>query len=187
MSTNKRKHDNVVAVGQVEDKTVQVLIPDGMTDKFMWRFIDGAGKVTTSGVVLYDSIEAAMAAVLAIVMPDAVQVKYTEPGDLDYEALNTLLFGFRKSGGIHTFQEAITGHSFLHSALETLKLAAEKLPQDYDHLLGDVCIWYDDASQGAALIRQLKELAEQSQAVMIELCERDLETLAAFIGSHLDL
>lgn len=185
MHQKKRNHDNVVAVGQVDDATVQVVIPKGMTDKYMWRIIRNDGQTVTSGKVLYDAIDQAFNAAITVVIPDAIPVQHKEPEEKDYDALEMLLFGFKDGARFTSFQEVVVAHSFLAETLDVLKLAQEKLPGDYDRLHAAWCDWYDQDAEEAKMLRQLKELAVQGQEVLVRLCERDLETLSAFIAEFI--
>lgn len=185
MHQKKRNHDNVVAVGQVEDATIQVLIPPGHVDVFMWRIIRKDGNSVTSGMVKYNTIQEAMEAALLIVMPDATPVEYTEPDESDYTALNEFLFGFKKGDPLASFQKVLSAHAFLVSTLEILNQAKDKMHDDYKNLAALVGRVTGPQSDEARLVGQLAELAEQSQTVMIELCERDLVTLSSFIAAFL--
>ena len=184
---NRSNLDGVVAVGEVEGATFQVLQPFPDVQSFVWRIIRNEGRNVDSGMVKYPTIDEALQAVLKVLIPDAESVSFREPEEQDYEALNALLFGFGKSGGIHTFQDAVTGHSFLIHALETLKLAQAKMPHDYDAIIEAMSYNPGLDFELVQIARQLQELAAQSQQVMIDLAERDLETLSVFINEFLDL
>ena len=187
MHQKKRNHDNVVAVGEVNGATIQVLIPDGMKDRFQWRIIQDDGKTVTSGKVLYHSLEEAMEEGLKILLPGVTPVNYREPDEQDYKALNVLLFGFKKGDPINTFEHCLQAHAFLVTTLDVLKQAAEKIPGDYGGLTRVIAESKGIMSDEVRLMDQLRELAVQSQDVMVQLCERDLDTLGTFIGAHLDL
>jgi hypothetical protein len=183
----KTDHDRVRAVGQVEDTTVQVLQPTEGVEKYVWRIIRNGGKNVDSGMVTYPTIEAAMEAALLIVLPDAIPVNYREPGEDDFAILNAMLFGFSKSGGIQTFQEALQGHEFLTRTLPVLQAALERMDFDYDRIAAALAKDPEIDFEVVQVTRSLQELAKQSQQVMIDLCRADLDSLTGFIQEFLDL
>ena len=186
-SGSNRRHDNVVMVGQVEGTTIQVLTPDGAPDKFMWRIIKKEGRDVTSGMIFYATPEAAMEAALLIVIPDAVPVEYREPQDSDYEALNMLLFGFKKGDPINSFQAAFAAFQFLTETLKVLKAALDLLPGDFDQVAESLASSPDVDFDQVTTLRSIEKLTIQGQEVMVMMCERDLETLGAFIQEFLVL
>jgi hypothetical protein len=186
-NNRKAKPDHVRAVGQVDDTTVQVLQPVEGVEKYVWRIIRNGGKNVDSGMVSYSTIEEAMAAALQIVLPDAVPVGFREPSEDDFAVLNAMLFGFSKSGGIQSFQEALQGHEFLTRTLPVLQAALERMDFDYDRIAATLARDPDADFQLVQVTRSLQELAKQSQQVMIDLCNADLNSLTQFIQAFLDL
>lgn len=181
------QHDPVVAVGQVEGTTIQVLEFPSAPGQYVWRIIKNEGQSVDSGMIKYPTIEAAMDAALKIVLPDAIAVEYEEPSDDDFLVLNASLFGFKRGDPLVTFQEAVIAHGFLVDAKNMLQAAKDKMPGDYEKIASAMAAQPGIDFELVNTVRSLQELALRSQDVMIELCQRDMDTLAAFIQHFIRL
>lgn len=183
----KPKHDHVVAVGELEGQTIQVIVPPTAPDKFMYRIVKNEGRNIVMSNASFDSLQAAFDAAVKAIMPEAIPVAFVQPEPQDFDVLNAMLWGLKDGARLETFQEAFEMHQMLSQAHQAISAALEKMPGDFDYMIEMLDGVMHGGTEAAKMLSQIKEISLHSLKSELSLCERDRETLAGFIQAFTSL
>lgn len=182
---NKRQHDDVVAVGQVDDYHVQII--RGMTKHgadYVFRVIKDDKVVHLSDEV-YDTVETAYEAAVAWCVPGAQVAQVTEPRPQDFEALNALLYcgGLREP--LTQLFEVIELHNIFTLTLENIPAIREKSDKDFKRAVEIITSTHGPFHEATLNLKKLHELFDNQLVVLTSITEANVETLAGFLNEFL--
>ena len=184
-ASNPKDMSMVVAEGEVEGVTFHILrIPLSNPARYEWRILKGV-RVERLASTYYDSIEAAIDAVMKILASDAIPVEYTEPTPQDFEALNALLYVGGLQQDITTFQEALEMYMGFQQGLPVMLAGRDKMAHDLEQITNDIKATRGAMSERVQNLIKMREVIVVQYQVLEQITTRNMETLFSFIDQFI--
>ena len=185
MATNKRDMSKVVAVGEMEGQTIEVIEAiSGDNARYVWRSVKD-GQITHKSYEMVDSIPGAIDMAVKHFYPDVEPVHVTEPEQKDFEAISMLLYCGGLNQELETLAEVITMHNDFQVALETLAKGRAKARKDFEYALSALKATHGPMHNGVIDLASLAQVFDAQCEVVMLITERNVTTLQSFMQEFL--
>lgn len=181
MAQRNTNHDDVVAVGQVDDVHVQIvhMTFEGV-DGFYWRHFRNDEQIGQSTSV-WNTIQAAIEASLAVLLPDTEMVGVGDVDQVMFDELNIMLAMNTGNGPITSIGEASEWRGVLAGGIQKLDALLNAVQSDLDDIEDMLASINHGSIKGIDALHRIKTVFQKDVEFLQELSARDIGILEAFI------
>jgi hypothetical protein len=176
-----KKHDDVVAVGQVNDCHIQVIrVVNEFGADFIWRALRD-DKVIGMSEQNWTSIEDAFEAAVKFLLPDADIVDLPSAPDEALEALNSLLWVGGMQQDLESVEDCVMFSMGCQSGVDAIVETRKQAAQDFERARLIIASTHGPFHEAAVNTGKLAEIFDAQCQVLSLVLERSIETVEAFL------